>query len=62
MGQKVHPYSFRLGITTDWKSKWFSNKEYVNFVNEDWRIREYLKKELIRGLSRASISSAPGIV
>ena len=56
MGQKVHPYSFRLGITTDWKSKWFSNKEYVNFVNEDWRIREYLKKELIRGaVSRIDI-------
>jgi small subunit ribosomal protein S3 len=56
MGQKVHPYSFRLGITTDWKSKWFSNKEYVNFVNEDWRIREYLKNELIRGaVSRIDI-------
>jgi small subunit ribosomal protein S3 len=56
MGQKVHPYSFRLGITTDWKSKWFSNKEYVNFVNEDWRIREYLKTELIRGaVSRIDI-------
>jgi len=56
MGQKVHPYSFRLGITTDWKSKWFSNKEYVNFVNEDWRIRDYLKGELIRGaVSRIDI-------
>jgi len=56
MGQKTHPYSFRLGITTDWKSKWFSNKEYVDFVNEDWRIRDYLKNELIRGaVSRIDI-------
>ncbi len=56
MGQKVHPYSFRLGIATDWKSKWFSNKEYVDFVNEDWQIRDYLKGELIRGaVSRVDI-------
>ncbi len=56
MGQKVHPYSFRLGIATDWKSKWFSKKDYVAFVNEDWRIRDYLKNELIRGaVSRVDI-------
>jgi small subunit ribosomal protein S3 len=56
MGQKVHPYSFRLGVATDWKSKWFSKKDYVEFVNEDWKIREYLKDELIRGaVSRVDI-------
>jgi small subunit ribosomal protein S3 len=56
MGQKVHPYSFRLGVTTDWKSKWFSQKEYVAFVNEDWRIRKYLTDELLRGaVSRVDI-------
>lgn len=56
MGQKVHPYSFRLGIATDWKSKWFSKKDYVEFVNEDWAIRDYLKNELIRGaVSRIDI-------
>jgi small subunit ribosomal protein S3 len=49
MGQKVHPYSFRLGVATDWKSKWFSTKEYVDFVNEDWKIREWLRDELVRG-------------
>ena len=43
MGQKVHPYSFRLGIATDWKSKWFSEKDYADFVNEDWQIRDYLR-------------------
>jgi small subunit ribosomal protein S3 len=49
MGQKTHPYSFRLGVATDWKSKWFSTKEYVDFVNEDWQIRDWLNAELSRG-------------
>jgi small subunit ribosomal protein S3 len=56
MGQKVHPYSFRLGIATDWKSKWFSKKDYVAFVNEDWQIREFLRDDLVRGaVSRIDI-------
>ncbi len=49
MGQKTHPYAFRLGVVTDWKSKWYSDKHYVELVNEDWRIREYLRDELTRG-------------
>lgn len=45
MGQKVHPYGFRLGITKDWVSKWYSNKkEYSSFALEDFRIRRELKK------------------
>ncbi len=56
MGQKVHPYSFRLGVATDWKSKWFTQREYADFVNEDWKIRDYLSKELVRGaVSRIDI-------
>ncbi|HUG32851.1 MAG TPA: 30S ribosomal protein S3 [Acidimicrobiia bacterium] len=56
MGQKTHPYSFRLGVSTDWKSKWFSTKDYVEFVNEDWAIREWLRDELVRGaVSRIDI-------
>ncbi len=56
MGQKTHPYSFRLGVATDWKSKWFSTKDYVAFVNEDWQIREWLRDELVRGaVSRIDI-------
>ncbi len=35
MGQKVNPYGFRLGITTEWKSRWFaSRQEYVDYVIE----------------------------
>ncbi len=56
MGQKTHPYSFRLGVATDWKSKWFSEKDYADFVNEDWQIRDYLYGELSRGaISRIDI-------
>jgi small subunit ribosomal protein S3 len=47
MGHKVNPYGFRLGITTDWKSRWFADrKEYGQYVIEDWRIRNYLMTEL----------------
>ena len=47
MGQKVNPYGFRLGITTDWKSRWFAdNKEYTDSLVEDWRIRDYLRRQL----------------
>ncbi len=47
MGQKVNPYGFRLGITTDWKSRWFADRdEYADFIIEDWKIRDYLMGEL----------------
>ena len=47
MGQKVNPYGFRLGVTTDWKSRWFANrKEYADFVVEDWKVRDYLMSEM----------------
>ena len=43
MGQKVNPYGFRLGVTTDWKSRWFASRtEYADFVIEDWKIRDKL--------------------
>src|SRR6476660_9826664 len=47
MGQKVNPYGFRLGVTTDWKSRWFADrKEYRDYLIEDWRIRNYLMTQL----------------
>lgn len=56
MGQKTHPYSLRLGIVTDWKSKWYSDKDYVKLVNEDNTIRSFLRKQLTRGaVSRIDI-------
>jgi small subunit ribosomal protein S3 len=56
MGQKVHPYGFRLGIVTDWKSRWYSDIDYADHVNEDWKVRKYLQDELQRGaVSRIDI-------
>ena len=47
MGQKVNPYGFRLGVTTDWKSRWFaSGTEYTDQLVEDAHIRDYLRREL----------------
>jgi small subunit ribosomal protein S3 len=42
MGQKINPYGFRLGITTDWKSRWFSEREYKDYLTEDWKIRDQI--------------------
>ena len=56
MGQKVHPYGMRLGIVTDWKSRWYSDKDYASQVIEDAAIRSTLEKELTRGaVSRVEI-------
>jgi small subunit ribosomal protein S3 len=46
MGQKVNPYGFRLGVTTDWKSRWFDDRNYQDSVIEDWKIRDYLVRQL----------------
>jgi small subunit ribosomal protein S3 len=46
MGQKVHPVGFRLGTVRTWDSRWFSEKKYSEFLHEDLRIREFLKKRL----------------
>jgi small subunit ribosomal protein S3 len=52
MGQKVHPTGFRLGISTDWKSRWFADKLYADYIGEDVKIRRMMSK----GLERAGIS------
>ncbi|MGM1059097.1 30S ribosomal protein S3 [Saccharothrix sp. Mg75] len=52
MGQKINPHGFRLGITTDWKSRWYADKQYAEYVAEDVKIRKLLSK----GMERAGIS------
>lgn len=46
MTHKVHPYIFRLGQTTNWKSRWFSLKNYQEFLREDTLLKEWLAKKL----------------
>ena len=56
MGQKVNPYGFRLGVTTDWKSRWFSEKDYQSNLIEDYKIRHFLMTELERAaVSRVEV-------
>ncbi|GAB3310917.1 hypothetical protein GCM10027451_22290 [Geodermatophilus aquaeductus] len=52
MGQKVNPHGFRLGITTDYKSRWYADKLYKDYVKEDVAIRKLMTK----GMERAGIS------
>ncbi len=56
MGQKVNPYGFRLGVTTEWKSRWFNDRDYQDYLVEDWKIRDYLNRQLERAaVSRIEI-------
>lgn len=45
MGQKVHPIGLRVGIVTNWKSRWFSPKKFRQYLKEDVKIREYLMRK-----------------
>ncbi len=75
MGHKVHPKSFRLGITTTWNSKWFADKNYATLLKEDTAIKQLLRKKLKEaGLAKLEIertanaltiiiyTSRPGVV
>lgn len=52
MGQKINPHGFRLGFTTDWKSRWYADKQYADYVAEDVKIRRLLST----GMERAGIA------
>ena len=56
MGQKVNPHGFRLGVSTDHKSRWYADKLYSSYVGEDVKIRKLLTKGMDRaGISRVEI-------
>jgi small subunit ribosomal protein S3 len=60
MGQKVNPHGLRIGIIKDWDTKWYANnKNFSEYLIEDVKIREFLKKKLfISGISRIEIERA----
>ena len=59
MGQKTHPYGFRLGVIKTWDSKWFAAKNYAKFLHEDIVIKKFLKTKLKQaGVSRIEIERA----
>jgi small subunit ribosomal protein S3 len=56
LGQKVNPIGLRLGIIKTWDSRWYADKEYADFVYEDYKIRKFLKKKLYHaGISKIEI-------
>ncbi|MDJ0830980.1 MAG: 30S ribosomal protein S3 [Desulfobacterales bacterium] len=56
MGQKVNPIGLRLGIVKTWESRWYAGKDYSQYILEDHKIRQFLKKRLYHaGISRIEI-------
>ena len=57
MGQKMHPHGLRVGVINDWNSKWYADKKnYSDYLVEDHKIREYVKKKLfVSGISKIEI-------
>ena len=75
MGQKVNPTGFRLGVIRTWSSRWFADKNYAQYIQQDLRIRQYIQKKFAAsGLAKIEIeraaknlkvniySSRPGII
>jgi small subunit ribosomal protein S3 len=56
VGQKVHPYGFRIGTLYGWQSNWFAERHYAERLHEDLRLRSYIKKKLFHaGISKVVI-------
>ena len=59
MGQKTHPYGFRLGYNKPWKSRWYADREYADLLHEDVKLRKELKERLkSAGISSIDIERA----
>ena len=59
MGQNVNPHGLRVGIIKDWESKWYAEKDFADFLVEDHKIRDYIKKKLYStGVSKIEIERA----
>ncbi len=63
MGQKAHPYGLRLGYIKPWKGRWFAKRGFAEYLHEDLKFREYLKKKLgAAGISNIEIERSSGRV
>jgi small subunit ribosomal protein S3 len=60
LGQKTHPYGFRLGVIKGWRSNWFAEKDFAELLHEDLVLRRYVRQRLQRaGVSRINIERQP---
>jgi hypothetical protein len=57
MGQKVHPYGFRLGYIKTWHSSWYAKDRYADLLHEDLKMRAYIEKSM-KNAAVASIACA----
>lgn len=56
MGQKVHPKGFRIGVTREWDSKWYADRDYTNLLHEDKKLRSHIKHRFFAaGISTVEI-------
>ena len=63
MGQKVHPFSFRLGITRTWSSIWFAERNYGRWLHEDLHLKRLIKTELFNaGIANIEVKRTPSRV
>ncbi len=63
MGQKTHPHGFRLGIVKDWKSRWYTQRDFPRLLKEDHTIRTYLHRRLAHAaISKVEIERKPSKV
>ena len=63
MGQKTHPLGFRLSVNKNWRSNWFAEADFPQELEEDVKIRKYLKHRLPNaGVSRVEISRTTKVV
>jgi small subunit ribosomal protein S3 len=63
MGQKVNPLGFRIGVIKGWSSNWFSEKDYVRYLKEDFDIRKFINKNYSRAfISKIEIARFPQLI
>ena len=63
MGQKVNPHGLRVGVIKDWDSRWYAEGNFADYLVEDYKIRNFLKKKLYTaGVSRIEIERASDVV
>ncbi|MFH1551409.1 MAG: 30S ribosomal protein S3 [bacterium] len=63
MGRKVHPFVFRIGTVNKWKSRWFSRKNYKEFLEQDVKLREFIMKKLVKaGINLIEIERSANLI
>ena len=60
MGQKVHPYGFRLGVNQDWRTRWYAEKNYTRLLLDDLKLRKLVERKCVGGAVARMEIERPG--